>query len=109
MTATKSILLEAMRRQIRLTPGTGENFRYEFVKQPDAEFLEILRVNKSELLKLLRSKRHLAKQVLAGEFTGADEKTFHHVHTELSENVFDPVCRAAIEYLKKTLRTQQHR
>ena len=108
MTA-KNILAECLRRQMRLTPAADEKLLYEFVNPPDAAFLEILRENKPALLALLTGKRHLAKQILQGEFTGCDGRTWKNILAEMLENNLDTNCLAALRHLKASQKTPNHR
>jgi len=55
-----------------------------------------------------RARRHLAVQVLSGEFTGADPRTFQFVVHELREHITDRLCRLALLYLRN-IRTPNHR
>jgi hypothetical protein len=108
MTNTRDILNEATRRKIRLTPN-GESLRYEYpnANPPDAAFVDILRVNKMPLLKLLAGKRNTARQILSegkAEWGGANDQQLQAVIESLRENYFDPVCRAAIERLENQSR-----
>lgn len=107
MMQPRDILLKCLRRNIRLTPN-GDLLSYEFVSPPGADILEILREHKPALLRYLKALRHLAKQVIAGEFTGADSATIQSVIGELRSNHVDPHCRAAIYHLKACQRTQNH-
>ena len=93
----RDILIEAQRRKIRLTP---DGTRLITCGQLTPEFEQVLRDHKPALLKLIRSKRHLAKQVLAGEFADADDATWYSIIYSLLDNHFDPLCRKAIDHLK---------
>jgi hypothetical protein len=109
MTTARNILIEAMRRRILLLPAAGGSIAVKCaVKMPpdfDSDFADVLRQHKPALLKLLCSKRHLAKQVMADEFTGADDATWYSIIYSLLDNYYDPLCGAAIEHLKASQST----
>ena len=102
MTA-RCILIEAMRRGIRLEPEGENQLAFYYDGEVDADFQLILRYHKPVLLKLLRTKRHTARQALAGEFDGADAGTWHGVMESLLENAYDPQCSRAVDHLKKSI------
>jgi hypothetical protein len=73
------------------------------------EFKELLRQHKAEILDLLEAKAanlppdqapwlHVAKQVLAGEFDGADGSTRESITIGL-RSIAHPVCRQALQRL----------
>lgn len=105
-TDARSILLEAMRRRIRLTPH-GLKLIVDYTEEIPPDFEQILIENKPALLNLLRSKRHLAKQILSGEFSVCPAATWHALNAAMLENYFDPLCHGAIEHLKKSVRQIQ--
>lgn len=109
MTA-RDILIEAMRRRIRLTPD-GPRLITESCGDLPPDFEQVLRENKPALLKLLTEKRNTACQILSerdAEWSGMDGKTWHRVNSELSENCLDLLCRRAIDHLRVSQRTNQH-
>jgi hypothetical protein len=99
----RSILIEAMRRRIRLTPN-GKTLVVDSVGELPQDFAEILKANKAAVLKLLNSKHHLARQIMLNEFDGADATTWHSCMELLLENYYDPKCKQALEYLRSTSR-----
>lgn len=94
------ILIEAARREIRLIPN-GPYLRMEAVDDVDPTFEMILIRNKPALMRLLKGKRHLARQVIEGEFSGCDREVFRAVLEQLNENPHDPVCHDAIDRLAR--------
>jgi hypothetical protein len=104
----REILIEAARREIRLIPN-GPYLRMEAVDEVDPAFEAILIRNKPALMRLIKRKRHLAVQVIAGEFCGCNHATFHSVLEDLGENPFDPICCGAIDHLKSNVRPTNHR
>jgi hypothetical protein len=94
------ILIEATTRKIKLRPdGTRLIATNVGPVPPDIERLLI--ENKVALLKLLEGKRHLARQVLQGEFEPLDEKTFSNVCSELVMQHHDQICGRAFEFLRR--------
>jgi hypothetical protein len=108
MTTARDILIEATRREIRLTPK-GTKMLLESVAEVDPDFEIVLLQHKSELMRLLKGKRHLAMQIIAGDFDGCDREVFRTVLEDLSANPFDPLCRQAIDRLKVNVRPTNHR
>jgi hypothetical protein len=102
------ILREAVARKIRLTP-CGADLLLEYDVEPDANFRQLLKANKPELLSLLRSKRHLAKQILQGEFTGCDGRTWKNILAAMMENHPDQLCFAALRHLRANQKKNQHK
>ena len=103
MTTVKDLLIEANRRGLRLEPygATQLAVYYPDPNETQPDFEKKLRRHKPALLKLLRQKLHLAKQVLSEEFNECSEQTFHVVLESLCENYPDPLCSLALEHLKK--------
>lgn len=103
------LYLEATRRGLHLEPR-GDKLA---VSPPDLcapEFVELLRQHKRELLDLLESKSarlpadcapwlHVARQVMAGEFDGADRSTAESITIGL-RSIGHPLCRQALARLQ---------
>jgi hypothetical protein len=101
---------EATRRGLRLQPR-GDKLEVIPSGRLTPDFADILRANKAALLRWLEDRNsgltpdcvpwlHVAKQVLAGEFQGADDSTITSITIGL-RGVQHPVCRQAMEALKK--------
>ncbi len=94
----QQILTEAARRNITLAPD-GEWLAITYPGPsipPDME--PVLRAHKPALLKYLRAAVHLAKQILAGEFDGANRSTVEALHIGLRA-IHHPLCQRALEHL----------
>ena len=102
MTA-RELYLEAARRGLTIS-------RYDAIRiivkptellNRDPSFRETLRAHKFELLEWMResSLRHLAKQVIAGEFAGCDRLTAKLLAVELLEGSSHALCQRAAFYL----------
>jgi len=94
------ILIEAARREIRLIPN-GPYLRMEAVADVEPAFEKILVQHKPALMRLLKGKRHLARQVIEGEFCGCDREVLRSVLEQLNENPHDPICHDAIDRLAR--------
>ena len=58
----------------------------------------------------LTAKRHLAAQIVQGEFDGCTNgRTWHAILAAMLENNLDSLCFAAIRHLKASQRKNQHR
>jgi hypothetical protein len=108
MTA-QEICLEASRHGLRLKP-VGDKLAVIPAKRCPPEFADVLRQHKSELLAWLEAQpaglRHdeapwlyVARQVLAGEFDGADRCTVESVTIGL-RGIPHPLCRRALAWLQ---------
>ena len=103
-TKPQEIIREASRRNIRLEAG-GDQLVVHF-HGPDIppDFERILRANKRALLAYLRKKQaaflHIAKQVFAGEFTGASAIVTGTPIRELGWQQ-NPLCHRASEKLRQ--------
>ena len=103
-TAARNILVDALRLGVRITPKTATTVWVEYDGELDPAFEARIKRHKPALLRLLRTKRHLAKQVLEGEFDGASLATWHAVRESLVENLLDVQCRAALDHLRTNRR-----
>ena len=110
MTATE-IYQEAVRRGLRLEPRGNKLVVIPGDRVPP-DFADTLRQHKGELLDLLEAQSsrltpdcaawlHVAKQVLAGEFDGADGSTVASLRIGL-QNIPHPLCRCAAGRLRLT-------
>lgn len=99
---TAQIYLEALRRGLTIEPFGASQISVgpRCILERDPEFRELIRENKMELLDLLHrsSVLHVARQVLADEFTGADEATREYLALQLM-SLAHPLCDAALERL----------
>ena len=98
------IFLECLRRKLVLRPD-GDTLRVSHRGGLDSEFAAVLTKHKPVLLRLLRAKHHLVRQVLAGEFDGSN----HDMHLQLSRELFEvsnhPLTQAAWRQLAKQIET----
>jgi hypothetical protein len=109
MKTPPEILRDALTRKIRLTPS-GADLLLEYDDEPDADFRQLLKANKPALLRYLTAKRHLAAQIVQGEFDGCTNgRTWHAILAAMLENNLDSLCFAAIRHLKASQRKNQHR
>lgn len=101
MTTAEKLLREVADRGMALEPADCGVLWVHYDKETglDPAFKRRLKRNKPALMKLLRSLRHLALQVVAGEFNGCDYATAQALMDALVENQLDPRCSAAIERL----------
>lgn len=99
---------EAARRGLRLEPR-GDKLAVAPVSRLDPDFVDLLREHKPQLLAWLEARAtglppdcapwlHIARQVLAGEFTGADRSTRQILVIGLRA-VPHPLCHRALEHL----------
>lgn len=102
---------EAARRGLRLE-SRGEKLAVIPAKHCPPEFADVLRQHKGELLDWLEASAaglapdcapwlHVAKQVLAGEFDGADGSTVASLKIGL-QKILHPLCRCAADRLQLT-------
>ena len=102
---------EAARRGLRLEPR-GDKLAVIPGDRVPPGFADTLRQHKQEILSLLEGQAagltpdcapwlHVAKQVLAGEFDGADNST-HESLTIGLRNIRHPLCGRALARLKPT-------
>ena len=108
MTAAE-LYREASRRGLRLEPR-GDKLAVFPANNCPPEFAEILRQNKGEIISWLKSVAdrlapdtapwlHIARQVLAGEFNGADNSTVQSLMIGL-RSIQHPLCQRAVAQLK---------
>ena len=95
---TRTIFLDAMRQRICLKPN-GAFLTIESQEPVDPAFEAILVANKPALLKSLRSKHHLMRQILAGEFDGAGAVLQRDLKEELFQIYLDPKAKLALDRL----------
>lgn len=104
----QTLYTEAIRHGLRLE-ARGDKLAVIPASRCPVEFADTLRSHKGELLSWLEAQRvgmradqapwlHVAKQVLAGEFNGADNSTRESLVIGL-RNLAHPVCRRALERL----------
>ncbi|MBI4662150.1 MAG: hypothetical protein HY735_25300 [Verrucomicrobia bacterium] len=95
---------EAFRRGLRLEPR-GDKLAVIPGDRVPSEFADMLRAHKAELLDWLETKAvnlppdqapwlHIARQILAGEFDGADRSTVESLSIGLRSVVCPDCCRA---------------
>ena len=100
---------EATRRGLHLEPRDGDKLAVIPGDLCPPDFADMLRQHKRELLDLLETERkglpadcapwlHIARQVMAGEFDGADRSTAESLTIGL-RGITHPLCRAALERL----------
>jgi hypothetical protein len=108
MTA-RQLYIEATNRGLRLE-RRGDKLAVIPAKRCSPEFAAELRQHKGELLDWLDARAHnlppdqapwlhVARQVLAGEFDGADRSTFEAVSIGLCAVKY-PSCQRALEHLR---------
>jgi hypothetical protein len=93
------ILREAARRKIRLTPD-GPRLIATCPGKLPADMERVLVANKPAILALLTAKRHLAWQVLDGQWEPLDGRLFGLICSELVVQYHDDICRRAYEHLR---------
>lgn len=104
------LFLEAIRRGLRLEPR-GEKLAVLPADRCPLDFADALRAHKAELLDYLEARAaslpadcapwlHIARQVLAGEFDGADRSTVESVSIGL-RGVRHSLCQEALARLHK--------
>lgn len=104
---------EATRRGLRLEPA-GDKLAVIPAKRCPPEFADVLRQHKNEILSLLEGQSagltpdelpwlHVARQVLAGEWDGADGSTRESVIIGL-RSIRHPLCERALARLKSTIK-----
>jgi hypothetical protein len=110
MTTPHEIYLEATRRGLRLEPR-GDRLAVIPPKRCPPDFAAVLHQHKFELLDLLEAQilnltsdcapwLHVARQILAGEFDGADSSTVASLTIGL-RSVLHPLCQRALGRLKQ--------
>jgi hypothetical protein len=109
MTKPEEILIEAIRRRVRLTPQ-GDRLCAECVGQLDPLFERTLIQQKSKIIKLLTSLQWTAKTILDGAFDPLeidgtfacmDGRMYSDLYDQMASNVLDPTCRAALQHLHR--------
>lgn len=109
------LYLEATRRGLRLEPA-GDKLAVIPKGKCPSDFANVLRAHKGELMSWLEARAshlppdeapwlHVAKQVLAGEFDGADRSTVQSLTIGL-RGINHPVCRRALGRLQH--QSQRH-
>jgi hypothetical protein len=94
-----AILREAVARKIWLRPLGRILITYPLGEPVEENFDGRIIERRGDLIRALMEVRHLAKQVLHGEFADCDGHTWAVVHRELSLNKFDPRCCRALARL----------
>ena len=100
---------EATRRGLHLKPLDGDRLAVTPASLCPPDFADVLRRHKRAILALLETKAsrlpddcaawlHVARQVLAGEFDGADRSTVQSVAVGL-RCIAHPLARRALEWL----------
>ena len=100
------IYIEAARRGLRLIPR-GDKLEVTPKCRLTPDFAAVLRDNKAELLAHLDQHLrqdagqwlHVAKQILAGEFDGAEDSTLETIAAGL-RHVAHPQCQRALAHLQ---------
>lgn len=111
MTAPE-LYLEATRRGLRLEPR-GDKLAVIPGDRVPPEFANVLREHKGELLDWLKDQAanlrldeipwlHVANQILAGEFDGADRSTVQSLTIGL-RSIRHPLCRQALAVIKSAM------
>jgi hypothetical protein len=109
------IYRQAVALGLKLEPA-GERLLV-FGESCPPDFVQVLHQNKRELLDLLETKSanltsdcapwlHIARQVLAGEFDGADRSTRESLTLGL-RGICHPLCQQALARIKATGRQDQ--
>ena len=104
------IYLEATRRGLRLI-ARGDKLEVTPKSRLSSEFAAVLREHKAQLIALLEipdrdlehyyaDGLHMAEQILAGEFDGADSSTTENLFVRLRDFA-DPQCQLAVARLKQ--------
>jgi hypothetical protein len=94
------ILREATLRRIKLLPR-GDRLAVTYPGPVPQDFEDKLIDHKVALIKLLNAKRHLARQVLSGEFFGLNDRDFGLISSALVMQQHDPICALAAEHLRE--------
>ncbi len=100
---------EAARRGLRLEPRGDKLAVIPAYRVPSA-FADVLRQHKRELLDWLEARTchlppdcapwlHISRQILAGEFDGADNSTVESLNIGV-RGIRHPLCQQAVERLK---------
>jgi hypothetical protein len=108
----RELYKEAGKRGLRLEPA-GDKLAVTPKGQCPPDFAAVLREHKPELLSWLEARRrnlppdcfpwlHIAKQVLAGEFDGADGSTYESIVIGL-HSISHPFCRDAVEHIRQKM------
>jgi hypothetical protein len=108
MTDAQAIYVEACRRGLRLEPA-GDKLAVRPKGKCPPDFADVLRQHKGELLNWLETRAsglpsdcvpwlNVARQVLDGEFVGADKSTVASVTIGL-RSILHPLCQRALERL----------
>lgn len=108
---------EAERRGLRLEPRPGDKLAVIPANRCPPDFADELRQHKGELLDLLEAKTanltpdcapwlHIARQVLAGEFVGADNSTVQSLILGL-RGIRHPLCVSASARLNPATSNQK--
>jgi hypothetical protein len=101
MNATNAtqILVECQRRRITLAPN-GPRLVVKSIGELPPDFERVLIHNKAELVALLNSIRHMAKQILLDEFEDLNGRQYGDAYRALTANLSDPLCRMAFDHLR---------
>jgi hypothetical protein len=103
------LYLEATRRGLKLEPA-GDKLAVRPKGKCPPDFANVLRAHKGELLDWLETRTanlppdcapwlHIARQILAGEFDGADNSTFESLTIGV-RGIRHPLCQQALARLK---------
>ncbi|MEK7677033.1 MAG: hypothetical protein AAB676_14475 [Verrucomicrobiota bacterium] len=104
----EALYIEATRRGLRLEPR-GDKLAVLPGDRCPPDFANVLRAHKGELLSWLEARAaqlppdcapwlHIARQILAGEFDGADRSTRASL-TICLRSIAHPLCRRALDRL----------
>jgi hypothetical protein len=105
------IFMEATQRGLRLKPA-GDKLAVTPKGQCPPDFADLLRAHKIELLDWLEARAHnltadcapwlhVAKQILEGEFDGADRSTVTSLTIGL-RSIHHPLCQQALQRIMKS-------
>jgi hypothetical protein len=93
------VMLLASKCNIRFKP-MGARLLMESVFPVSARMENLIAVHKSEILRLINQQRHLAYQVLSGEFDGVTGTAWRSVRVQLLCHRHDPICDRALKHLE---------
>jgi hypothetical protein len=113
MNPTLELYQRAMKLGLRLEPRGGDKLAVIPANRCPPEFADTLRQHKQEILSLLESQAagltpdcapwlHVAKQILAGEFVGADSSTAASLKIGL-RSIRHPLCVCALARLNSAI------
>jgi len=97
--SASDVMLLASKCSIRFKP-TGARLLMESVYPVSARMENLIAIHKSEILRLISQQRHLAIQVLSGEFDGVTGTVWRSVRVQLLCHRHDPICDRALKHLE---------